>query len=146
MELGRLHQAWDFNDGAPSPLGAAWVDAQRSYNSALYSRNATGVTLLCYSEADPVNAVYEQHLDPIVNKSGRVWHCRIREEALGQATLYGYRVDGPNNPTGDRFDSQKILLDPYARGVFFPPDHSRAACAAPGSTAGQAPLGVLPPR
>ncbi len=28
---------------------------------------------------------------------------------------YGYRMEGPNTPKGDRFDSSKILMDPYAR-------------------------------
>src|SRR5205085_2367980 len=41
-------------------------------------------------------------------------------------------------------DSQKILIDPFAPAVFFPPAFSRAACARPGPTAGKAPLGVLP--
>src|SRR5437870_13863714 len=102
---------WDTNDGAPSPLGSTWIEAQRAYNFAIYSRNATGVTLVCYAQADPAHPVYEQRLDLYTNKSGRLWHCRVAEAALGQATLYGYRVDGPNAPAnGDRFDAEKILL------------------------------------
>lgn len=63
------------------------------------------------------------------------------------AELYGYQVDGPYDPMrGHRFDRDKILLDPYARAVFFPPSYSREACSRPGSTAGRAPLGVLPSR
>src|SRR5262249_52054839 len=38
---------------------------------------------------------------------------------------------------------QKILLDPYARAVFFPPNFSREAAKRSGSNAGRAPLGVL---
>src|SRR5262249_58580401 len=38
----------------------------------------------------------------------------------------------------------KVLLDPHARSVFFPPDFSRQACAQPGPTNGRAPLGRLP--
>ena len=31
---------------------------------------------------------------------------------------YGYRMDGPNVPwQGHRFDSSKILLDPYAKAI-----------------------------
>ncbi len=30
---------------------------------------------------------------------------------------YGYRMDGPCTPEGDRFDSSKILMDPYARVI-----------------------------
>src|SRR5438067_167045 len=143
----QLERAWARTAGAPSPLGTTWIDSQRAYNFAIYSRNATGVTLVCYAQADPAHPVYEQRLDPFANKTGRIWHCRVAEAAVGQATLYGYRVDGPNTPpTGDRFDADKILLDPYARAVFFPPDHSRVACSAPGPTAGRAPLGILPPK
>jgi isoamylase len=63
------------------------------------------------------------------------------------ARYYGYRVAGPFCPSrGQRFDDQKILLDPYATGVFFPPGRSRVAACKPASNAGEAPLGVLPPR
>ena len=103
---------WDLVDGAPSPLGTTWIDSQRAYNFAVYSRNATGVTLLCYTQADPAHPAYEQRLDAFANKTGRIWHCRVAEGAMGQATLYAYRVDGPSTPaTGDRFDAEKILLD-----------------------------------
>jgi glycogen operon protein len=42
------------------------------------------------------------------------------------------------------FDPRKILLDPYARTVFFPPDFERVAAIGTGGNAGRAPLGVLP--
>src|SRR5262249_964129 len=58
---------------------------------------------------------------------------------------YAYRVEGPYEPDrGHRFDPQKILLDPYAPSVFFPPSFSRQACSQPGPTDGRAPLGRLP--
>jgi isoamylase len=38
---------------------------------------------------------------------------------------------------------EKILLDPYAPEVYFPPGFSRRACELPGPTDGLAPLGVL---
>ena len=43
-----------------------------------------------------------------------------------------------------RFDAHKVLLDPFAEQVFFPPDFSRAAAMQPGANDGRAPLGVLP--
>ena len=48
-------------------------------------------------------------------------------------------------PRGYRFDPQKILLDPFAPAVFFPPDydrHGRRATRA--RTTAARPLGVLP--
>ena len=36
-----------------------------------------------------------------------------------------------------------MLLDPYARAVYFPPNFSRRVAAKPGSNVGRAPLGML---
>ena len=60
------------------------------------------------------------------------------------ACYYAYSVDGPDDPAaGLRFDPEKVLLDPYARAVFFPPAFDREAAKVRGSNAGRAPLGVL---
>ena len=81
------------------------------------------------------------------NKSGRVWHCRLAESELKGALYYAYAVHGPP-PAGrtewHHFDPDKVLLDPYARAVFFPPGFDRQAARRTGSNAGKAPLGVLP--
>ena len=54
-------------------------------------------------------------------------------------------MEGRHDPsTGYCFDAEKILLDPFAPAVFFPPDYSRAAASRPGPNDGRAPLGVLP--
>ena len=131
--------------GSPWPFGVQWVQADDALNFALYSKHATRVTLLCYAEADPARPVFEFTFQHPAHKTGNVWHCRIPLSALRGATLYAYRVDGPHQPEhGQRFDPQKILLDPYAPSVFFPPAFSRKACARPGPTDGCAPLGRLP--
>jgi glycogen operon protein len=41
-------------------------------------------------------------------------------------------------------DPQKVLLDPYAKAVFFPPEFDRKLAMKPGPNAGKAPLGILP--
>ena len=131
--------------GRPWPLGVEWVEEEGAFNFALYSRHATGVTLLCYAKGDPVNAVFQFRFEYPAHKTGSIWHCRIPEGELRGATMYAYRIDGPYDPErGQRFDQQKILLDPYAPAVFFPPDFSRTACSNPGPTDGRAPLGRLP--
>ena len=131
--------------GSPWPLGVQWVEADDAFNFALYSRHSTGVTLLCYAEKDPAKPVFEFRFQHPAHKTGSIWHCRIPASELRGATLYAYRVEGPHDPErGQRFDPQKILLDPYAPSVFFPPDFSREACAQPGPTDGRAPLGRLP--
>jgi glycogen operon protein len=131
--------------GRPWPLGVERVEEEDAFNFALYSRHATGVTLLCYGEKDPAQPVFELRFQHPAHKTGSIGHCRIPAGELRGATLYAYRVEGPHDPEhGQRFDSQKILLDPYAPSVFFPPDFSREACSKPGPTEGRAPLGRLP--
>jgi isoamylase len=126
-------------------MGATWVPLLAAWNFALYSRRATGVTLLLYGPTDPVHPILEVPLDPRVNKSGRIWHCWIPANQAAGATYYAYRVEGRHEPAkGYRFDAQKILLDPFAPAVHFPPDYDRIAAGLPGSNDGRAPLGVLP--
>ncbi len=133
--------------GRPWPLGVEWIQAEDAFNFALYSRHATGVTLLCYSEKDPAKSVFEFRFQHPAHKTGSIWHCRIPASGLRGATLYAYRVEGPQEAeSGHRFDSQKVLLDPYAPSVFFPPKFNREACSRPGPTDGCAPLGRLPKR
>jgi len=141
----RTIQNWEKAEGAPSPLGATWVESYRAYNFALYSRHATAVTLLLYDDRDFANPVYQFRFDPLANKTGRIWHCWLDADKAPGAKYYAYRVEGPDDPGGGhRFDPQKILFDPYAPALFFPPVYSRGAAARPGANDGQAPLGVLP--
>ena len=135
---------WLAVEGSPALLGVTWIEAEHAYNFALYSKNATEVTLLLYAPTDQVVPTYTYKFDPRRNKSGQVWHCRLKAEVMNGARYYGYRLSGPNEPgQGHRFDDQKILLDPYAPAVFRPDHFSREAARIPGSNAGRAPLGVL---
>jgi len=131
--------------GSPWPFGVQWVEADDAFNFSLYSKHATGVTLLCYTEEDAARPACEFGFNHPAHKSGNVWHCRVPTTQMRGATLYAYRVDGPYEPQhGHRFDAQKVLLDPYAPSVYFPPEFSRDACKSGGATAGRAPLGRLP--
>jgi isoamylase len=146
-QLGLLRsiEPWERDEGVPAPLGATWVDSAGAYNFALFSRHATGVTLLLYRRSDPTHPVFTYRFDPLKNKTSRIWHCWIPHELAPQAELYAYRVEGPDDPrAGDRFDPQKILLDPHAKQVFFPPGYDRDAAARPGPNDGAAALGFLP--
>ncbi len=137
--------AWYETDGAPLPLGATWMAADQAWNFALFSRRATAVTLLLFEAGNIAVPSREIDLDFTRHKTGRVWHVRVPRAAAGAAAYYGYRVDGPFAPAdGHRFDPQKVLLDPYARGVFFPPGYSRRGSIGSGSNAGRGPLGELP--
>ncbi|HEY0715848.1 MAG TPA: glycogen-debranching protein, partial [Polyangia bacterium] len=139
--IERASVDWFADRGAPYPVGASHVPESNAYNFTLYSRNATRVELLLYRD-DFVTPRKRIALDPLRNRSGRVWHTRLPTADLEGARYYAYLVDGPRGP-GHRFDPDKVLLDPYARAIFFPPQFNRAAASRPGSNAGQAPLGVI---
>ncbi|MBV9391558.1 MAG: glycogen-debranching protein, partial [Verrucomicrobia bacterium] len=87
---------WPSIEGAPVPLGVTYIPEERAYNFALYSLNASEVTLLLFGKDDYVTPSMEFWLDPFINKTKRVWHCRIKEERLAGSYYYGYRVNGPN--------------------------------------------------
>ncbi len=135
---------WARIDGTPGPMGVTWVSSLDAWNFALYSRRASAVTLLLYTADDPAHPVFEQPLDPRVNKSGRIWHYWVPASRAPRAVHYAYRIDGPQGRPGYCFDSKKILLDPFAPAVHFPPEYSRDAAAEPGANDGRAALGVLP--
>ncbi len=135
---------WTDIEGAAYPSGATWIEERQSWNFSLHSRHAESVTLLIFG-SDPFQPLLAAPLDPRQHKSGRVWHRRIAAADVPGALYYAYRVDGPaGTGQGHRFDPSKVLLDPYARSVFFPRDFSRSAACRPGSNTGRAPLGVLP--
>ena len=127
-------------------FGVNWVEEFQAYNFALYSKHAEKVDLLLYRADDVTQPVRTVSLDYLINKSQRIWHCLIQESELNGAEYYAYRVWGPN-PSHQfewhTYDPEKILFDPYARSLFFPPNFSRQAAIQPGSNAGQAPLGVI---
>jgi glycogen operon protein len=128
-------------EGQPIPPGVTWEGD--GWNFALYSRHATAVTLLLYGRKDLVKPLVAFPLDPYHNKTGRIWHCFVPRQSIPTARYYAYRVEGPTGAL-HQFDAQKVLLDPFAEQVFFPPDFSRAAAMRPGANDGRAPLGVLP--
>jgi isoamylase len=132
-------------EGNPTPIGVTWMGSEQGWNFALFSRHATGVTLLLYGTKDLVQPVLQLQLDPLHNKTGRIWHCFVTRESVPAARYYAYRVAGPKND-GHRFDARKILLDPFAEAVHLPADFSREAARRPGANDGRAPLGVLPDR
>lgn len=137
---------WEQTEGSPLPLGATWMEAERAFNFAVHAEHAESVTLLLYTPADLVNPSLSYGFDFLRNKSGRIWHCRIPLSEIGEARYYGYSVSGETVAYLHSFDPEKVLLDPYATCVFFPPGFDRTAAMREGSNAGHAPLGALPAR
>lgn len=126
--------------GQSSPLGAS-IDS-RGVNFSLYSRDATGVDLLFFDKEDDARPSRVISLDPFINRSYHYWHVFVPGVQVGQ--LYGYRVHGTFDPSkGMRFDSAKVLLDPYGRGVAVPKNYSREAAREKGDNTATAMKSVI---
>jgi isoamylase len=134
---------WEQTEGSPLPLGVTWIKEEQAFNFAVHAEHAESVTLMLYAASDLVNPIVTYRFDFLRNKSGRIWHCRIPISEIGEATYYGYSVSGEDTPFLHSFDPQKVLLDPYAKSVFFPPAFNRELAMREGSNAGHAPMGVL---
>ncbi len=97
--------------GRPLPLGATWDGL--GVNFALFSEYATGVDLCLFESLD---ASAETLRIPLPERTHHVWHGYAPGLRPGQ--LYGYRVDGPYEPSaGHRFNASKVVLDPYAKAI-----------------------------
>jgi len=136
--------SWAESEGLPLPLGATWIEDEQAFNFAVYAERADSVTLLLYSPRDLANPIWTFQFDPIRNKSGRIWHCRIPLNQMHDGRYYAYSVSGQAVAGLNGFDHEKVLLDPYAKGVFFPPGFDRRLAMQPGPNDEKAPLGVLP--
>jgi isoamylase len=126
--------------GRSSPLGATPRDG--GVNFSLYSRNASHVELLFFDREDDAKPSRVIAIDPATNRSYHYWHVFVPGAPCGQ--IYGYRVHGPFEPAlGLRFDSSKVLLDPYTRSVMVPKNYSREAASHPGDNAATAMKSVV---
>ena len=141
--LAPHRHTWSQTEGLPLPLGATWIESEQAFNFAVYAEHAETVTLLLYSANDAAKPVLTFRFDSLHNKSGRVWHCRIPLDEMRDARYYAYSVSGKGVAGLHSFESEKVLVDPYARSVFFPPEFDRKAAIPPGPNAGEAPLGIL---
>ena len=106
------HTFWT-GGGEPLPLGM--TETRDGFNFAVFSRHATGVSLLLFNGMDdrPLASI---PLDPVRNRTGDIWHVGLSDDVRGKS--YGLRVDGPWAPEqGDRFDPTTVLLDPYATAL-----------------------------
>ncbi len=96
--------------GQPYPLGATHDGS--GVNFALFSANATRVELCLF---DNQGAVETARIS-LPEFTDEVWHGYVPGLRAGQ--LYGYRVHGPWAPNeGHRFNSHKLVLDPYAKAL-----------------------------
>jgi isoamylase len=100
--------------GSAHPLGAT-PDAE-GVNFSVFSEHATRVELLVFAKSDDAEPVQIIELSADGHRTFHFWHCYVR--GLQPGAHYAYRVDGPRDQSeGHRFDPDKLLVDPYAKGV-----------------------------
>jgi isoamylase len=96
-------------EGSPAVQGAIWDG--KGTNFTLFSANATKVEICLF---DSVGARELERI-ALPEYTDEIWHGYLPE--VGPGDVYGLRVHGPYEPTaGHRFNPNKLLLDPYARG------------------------------
>jgi isoamylase len=101
--------------GAMHPLGA--IPDEHGVNFSIFSEHATSAELLLFAEYNDPDPVLVVTLDPLEHRTFFFWHVYIRGVSPGM--YYAYRLDGPQDldQTGNRFNKNKIIIDPYARSI-----------------------------
>jgi isoamylase len=98
----------------------------------VFAPDATSVTLIRFDDKGSI----ELERRPL-ERDGDEW-----AGGVPAGSVYGLVADG----TGARLDPSKVLLDPLATAVVFPPEHSRSAAGEPGcTTSGRAPVAKAMP-
>ena len=94
--------------GAPFPQGATYDG--RGTNFTLYSEGASRVDLCLFDRAGGESRIELTEVDSFIH------HVYLPGVSPGQR--YAFRVDGPWDPAnGQRFNYDKLLVDPYSKAV-----------------------------
>ncbi|HTY39172.1 MAG TPA: glycogen debranching protein GlgX [Bacteroidota bacterium] len=112
--LDVVTEQFEIARGQPLPMGATPV--RGGVNFSLFARHATEVSLVLFA-AGQEEPLAEFPLDARYNKTGDIWHARIL--GIDPGVEYGFRVGMSERPDSavHRFDTGKILIDPYARSL-----------------------------
>lgn len=117
---------------------------------ALYSKNATKILLEIYGSAYGADALYDYWL---VKGSDDIWRAELSGDLTG--AIYAFRCWGPNwtfnstwtrggstagfisdcDSSGNRFNPNKVLYDPYAREMTHDPSNATSIAAYTSSNA-----------
>jgi isoamylase len=126
--------------GSAAPLGAT-ITATGT-NFSVFSKHANGIELLLFDRIDDRRPGRVIPIDSVTNRQYHYWHTFVAGVRAGQ--IYGYRALGPFDPAnGQRFDPEKVLLDPYGRGVVVPQGFSRDAASEKGDNTATAMKSVV---
>jgi glycogen operon protein len=112
--ISEVSERADVRAGCPLPLGTH--ERKGGVNFAIFSRDASRVRLELFDHPEDAGAARVIDLDSAHNRTGDVWHVWVG--GIGPGQLYGYRVDGPYEPSeGHRFNFNRLLLDPFATAI-----------------------------
>jgi len=108
------HPVYSTRRGQPQPLGGSVNE--RGVNFSLFSQNATSVELLLFASAESTEPMQVIPLGP---PTLFYWHVQV--DGLQPDAIYAFRVHGPSSDLdtrrfGHRFNRNKVLIDPYAKG------------------------------
>ncbi|MFI0434758.1 MAG: glycogen debranching protein [Parachlamydiaceae bacterium] len=92
--------------GQPSPFGTS--EQSEGINFAIAVKNAQQLFLSLFTEDQLDTPFKDIQLDPLVNKTGDVWHIQIN--GLPPFFVYGYRIFPSPDFAG-------FTLDPYAKSI-----------------------------
>ncbi len=105
-----MSQAQRLQRGSGYPLGAN-VSAE-GVNFAVFSAHADAIDL-CVFDYRGEELLWSE---PLPGRTANIWHGFLPNAQPG--LVYAYRASGPYAPhEGHRFDSERLLLDPYAREI-----------------------------
>jgi glycogen operon protein len=120
--------------GRDYPLGAT-LHASGT-NFAVFSQSASSLAVCLLDEAG--------NEERIAMRRGpaHVWYANVEGVAAGQR--YGFRADGPYDPArGHRFNSNKLLVDPYARALLGKTDFRAPVLGYAPSVSGKGPIDLV---
>jgi isoamylase len=121
--------------GISHPIGAT-VEPD-GVNFCIFSKNATAIELLLFDQPNDPEPIITIPLDPYKNRTFYYWHIFVK--GIGEGQVYAYRAHGPFEPEkGHRFDSSKVLLDPYAKAIVGYTIYNREAAMGTGDNCAKA--------
>ena len=105
---------YNIKRGTPHPPGATVTKS--GVNFSVFSQDATEVQLLLFDKPNDLEPVEVINLDPVEHRTFHFWHVFVENAKQGMG--YAYRKNGPFEPgNGYRFSKNKVLIDPYAKGL-----------------------------
>jgi isoamylase len=104
---------YKIESGCPHPCGS--LPDTNGVNFSIFAEGATSVQLLLFERHDDIEPIQIIQLDPKQHKTFYFWHVYV--SGLKPGANYAYRIDGPQhlNQLGQRFNKNKVLIDPYAK-------------------------------